>query len=174
MASRNSVTGDQNGGMETKVPSGVQGQNPPKLKNNVWTSLVSFLCVSDVFCCDLCINHIVDWHFVGLREEVGSSVPLPTKDDPGLVLPREFTDFTDYLSVKWCTLFQKLRFNDISMAGHSRNFVRPCLAAIIQKIPGSGSRSKWCPKFHPFFFVYSYLSGNVVMTIRSAVFTWSC
>jgi len=49
---------------------------------------------------------------------------------------------------------------------------------ILQKIFGSASRRGWLPEFNQFLFVFflvdKYISDNIVMKIRSVVFTWSC
>jgi len=47
----------------------------------------------------------------------------------------------------------------------------PQCCRILQKIPGSGSGSRWLPKFNQFFPVHRYICGKIFVNVRSVVFT---
>jgi len=42
------------------------------------------------------------------------------------------------------------------------------------KIPVSGTRRGWLPKFNHFSLSKRYISGKIFTKMRSAVFRWSC
>ena len=75
----------------------------------------------------------------------------------------------------WNKIFMKIRsvFQEIWAKLWKKCPTNRTVQESILKIPGSGCRGGWLPKFNQFFLVHGRNSGKILLKIRLVVFTWS-